>query len=235
MLEKLKEEVFEANLALPGHHLVTLTWGNASGVDRETGLMVIKPSGVDYSTMRPDDMVVVSLADGKVVEGEKNPSSDAPTHRVLYQRFTDIGGIVHTHSRHATAWAQAGMDLPPLGTTHADYFFGPVPCTRAMRDDEIAGDYEWATGEVIVEAIESRGLRGLDMPAVLVRSHGPFTWGASPAKAVENTIVLEEVAYINNWALLLNPGLGNMQKSLLDKHYLRKHGAGAYYGQGQGS
>lgn len=236
MLELLKEEVYEANSALPGHHLVTLTWGNASGVDRERGLIVIKPSGVDYAAMTPKDMVVVRLADGRVVEGGKKPSSDEPTHRLLYQRFPDIGGIVHTHSRHATAWAQAGRDLPPMGTTHADYFYGPVPCTRLMTDAEISGDYEWATGEVIAETLTGRGYAGgLEMPAILVRSHGPFTWGASPAKAVENTIVLEEVAYMNNWALLLSPDLPVMQKSLLDKHYLRKHGASAYYGQGQGS
>ncbi len=232
MLENLKEEVFEANLALPGHHLVTLTWGNASGVNREEGLLVIKPSGVDYSTMRPADMVVVSLADGRVVEGDKRPSSDEPTHRLLYQRFADIGGIVHTHSRHATAWAQAGRDLPPLGTTHADYFYGPVPVTRPMTEAEIKGDYEWATGQVIAETLLGRGCKGgLEMPGILVRSHGPFTWGATPAKAVENTIVLEEVAYMNHWALLLSPDLGDMQRSLLDRHYLRKHGAGAYYGQ----
>lgn len=231
MLEQLKEEVFEANKALPGHHLVTLTWGNASGVDREKGLMVIKPSGVEYDLMKPQDMVVVSLEDGRVVEGRMKASSDAPTHRFLYQRFPELGGIVHTHSRHATSWAQAGLDLPPLGTTHADYFNGPVPCTRPMSDEEIDGDYEWSTGEVIADTFKTKGLSVLEMPAVLVRSHGPFTWGASPAKAVENTIVLEEVAYINSWSFLLNPRLGDMQKSLKDKHYYRKHGAGAYYGQ----
>lgn len=231
MLEKLKEEVYEANRALPGHHLVTLTWGNASGLDRESGFMVIKPSGVEYDSMRPEDMVVVDLKDGRVVEGRLKASSDAPTHRFLYHRFPEIGGIVHTHSRHATAWAQAGLDLPALGTTHADYFNGPVPCTRAMNDEEINGDYEWATGEVIAETFQSRCLGALEMPAVLVRSHGPFTWGDSPAKAVENTIVLEEVAYINGWSFILNPRLEEMQKALKDKHYFRKHGAGAYYGQ----
>lgn len=231
MLEQLKEEVFEANRALPGHHLVTLTWGNASGVDRASGLMVIKPSGVEYDSMKPEDMVVVNLKDGLVVEGKLKASSDAPTHRFLYQSFEEIGGIVHTHSRHATAWAQAGLDLPPLGTTHADYFNGPIPCTRAMKDDEIAGDYEWATGQVIAETFQLRGINFLEMPAILVRSHGPFTWGPSPAKAVENTIVLEEVAYMNGWSYLLNPRVGQMEKSLKDKHYYRKHGAKAYYGQ----
>lgn len=231
MLERLKIEVFEANRALPGHHLVALTWGNASGVDREEGLMVIKPSGVEYARMRPEDMVVIAIEDGRVVEGALKASSDAATHRFLYQCFPKIGGIVHTHSRHATAWAQAGLDLPPLGTTHADYFNGHIPCTRALSEEEIAGDYEQATGDVIVETFQDRGLDPMEMQAVLVRSHGPFTWGLTPAKAVENTIVLEEVAYINGWSFLLNPGLGDMQKALKDRHFYRKHGDGAYYGQ----
>lgn len=231
MLEHLKEEVFKANWSLPGHHLVTLTWGNASGVDRERGLMVIKPSGVEYDSMRPEDMVVIALDDGKVVEGGLKASSDAPTHRLLYQRFPKIGGIVHTHSRHATAWAQAGLDLMPLGTTHADYFNGRIPCTRPLSEKEITGDYEAATGEVIAETFQTRGLDPMETQAVLVRSHGPFTWGSSPAKAVENTIVLEEVAYINGWSFILNPTLGDMPTALKDKHYYRKHGTGAYYGQ----
>lgn len=231
MFETLKEAVLAANLALPRHNLVTLTWGNVSGVDRERGVMVIKPSGVEYTAMKLEDMVVLDLADGRVIEGELKPSSDTPTHRLLYLRFPEIGGIVHTHSRHATIWAQAGLDLAALGTTHADTFHGPVPCTRPLTDEEIAGDYEWNTGEVIVETFGQRKLGPLEMPAALVHSHGPFTWGGTPAKALENAIVLEEVSYMNLFTRQLNPGSSGIQTSLLDKHFFRKHGAGAYYGQ----
>jgi L-ribulose-5-phosphate 4-epimerase len=231
MLEDLKRQVLEANLALPQHNLVTLTWGNVSAVDRERGVLVIKPSGVEYDIMTAGDMVVVSLATGEVVEGDKKPSSDTPTHRLLYQRFPHIGGIVHTHSRHATIWAQAGQSIPATGTTHADYFYGAIPCTRKMTDEEIAGDYEWQTGEVIVQTFAERGIDALQMPGVLVHSHGPFTWGKDPQEAVHNAIVLEEVAYMGIFCRQLAPEMAAMQQTLLDKHYLRKHGARAYYGQ----
>lgn len=180
MLEDLKRQVLEANLALPKHNLVTLTWGNVSAVDRERGVFVIKPSGVDYSVMTADDMVVVSIETGEVVEGTKKPSSDTPTHRLLYQAFPSIGGIVHTHSRHATIWAQAGQSIPATGTTHADYFYGTIPCTRKMTDAEINGEYEWETGNVIVETFEKQGIDAAQMPGVLVHSHGPFAWAKMP-------------------------------------------------------
>ncbi|EAZ0071273.1 L-ribulose-5-phosphate 4-epimerase, partial [Salmonella enterica] len=196
MLEDLKRQVLEANLALPKHNLVTLTWGNVSAVDRERGVLVIKPSGVDYSVMTADDMVVVSLESGEVVEGHKKPSSDTPTHRLLYQAFPTIGGIVHTHSRHATIWAQAGQPIPATGTTHADYFYGTIPCTRKMTEAEINGEYEWETGNVIVETFEKQGIDAAQMPGVLVHSHGPFAWGKNAEDAVHNAIVLEEVAYM---------------------------------------
>ena len=196
MLEDLKRQVLEANLALPKHNLVTLTWGNVSAVDRERGVFVIKPSGVDYSVMTADDMVVVSIETGEVVEGTKKPSSDTPTHRLLYQAFPSIGGIVHTHSRHATIWAQAGQSIPATGTTHADYFYGTIPCTRKMTDAEINGEYEWETGNVIVETFEKQGIDAAQMPGVLVHSHGPFAWGKNAEDAVHNAIVLEEVAYM---------------------------------------
>ncbi|ARU95414.1 L-ribulose-5-phosphate 4-epimerase [Tatumella citrea] len=231
MLESLKQQVLAANLALPAHHLVTLTWGNVSAVDRQQGVLVIKPSGVDYSTMTADDMVVVSLQTGEVVEGHKRPSSDTPTHRLLYQKFPEIGGIVHTHSRHATIWAQAGLAIPANGTTQADYFYGAVPCTRLMTDEEINGEYEWQTGEVIVETFRQQGLDPGQIPAVLVNSHGPFAWGKNAADAVHNAIVLEEIAYMGLFSHQLNPDLPSMQQTLLDKHYLRKHGSHAYYGQ----
>ncbi|MCC3717995.1 L-ribulose-5-phosphate 4-epimerase [Rouxiella badensis] len=231
MLKQLKEQVLEANLALPRHHLVTFTWGNVSAIDRQQGLMVIKPSGVEYEHMTLDDMVVVEVESGRVVEGSKKPSSDTDTHRVLYMRFNEIGGIVHTHSRHATIWAQAGLDIPAWGTTHADYFYGAVPCTRKMTDDEIADKYEWQTGEVIVETFAERGLSSKDVPAVLVHSHGPFAWGTDADNAVHNAVVLEEVAYMGIFSQQLTPRLEVMQASLLDKHYLRKHGKNAYYGQ----
>jgi len=231
MFEELKRQVLEANLALPQHNLVTLTWGNVSAVDRERGVLIIKPSGVDYTVMRAEDMVVVSLETGEVVEGNKKPSSDTPTHRLLYQAFPAIGGIVHTHSRHATIWAQAGLPVPATGTTHADYFYGPVPCTRKMTEEEINGEYEWETGAVIVETFRDAGIDPTQMPGVLVHSHGPFTWGKDAADAVHNAIVLEEIAYMGIFARQLAPQLPAMQQTLLDKHYLRKHGAKAYYGQ----
>ncbi|WP_297206165.1 L-ribulose-5-phosphate 4-epimerase [uncultured Pluralibacter sp.] len=231
MYQQLKQQVLEANLQLPKHHLVTLTWGNVSAVDRDLGVLVIKPSGVDYDKMTADDMVVVSLETGAVVDGTKKPSSDTPTHRRLYQAFPTLGGIVHTHSRHATIWAQAGQPIPATGTTHADYFYGPVPCTRTMTDAEINGDYEWDTGSVIVETFEKNGIDAASMPGVLVHSHGPFAWGKNAEDAVHNAIVLEEIAYMGIFCRQLAPDLPDMQPSLLDKHFLRKHGAKAYYGQ----
>ncbi len=229
MLEDLKELVCEANLLLPKYHLVTFTWGNVSGVDREKGLMVIKPSGVEYDSMKPSDMVVVDLANGKKVEGGLNPSSDTDTHVVLYNAFPDIGGIVHTHSRWATVFAQSGRGIPALGTTHADYFYGEIPCTRKMTPQEIAGRYEYETGRVITETFEN--ISENDMPSVLVHSHGPFSWGTDPMNAVHNAVVLEELAFMAWHNLMMNPGISPMQQELLDKHYLRKHGANAYYGQ----
>ncbi len=229
MLEDLKELVCEANLLLPKYHLVTFTWGNVSGVDREKGLMVIKPSGVEYDSMKPSDMVVVDLATGKKVEGGLNPSSDTDTHVVLYNAFPDIGGIVHTHSRWATVFAQSGRGIPALGTTHADYFYGEIPCTRKMTPQEIAGRYEYETGRVITETFEN--ISENDMPSVLVHSHGAFSWGTDPMNAVHNAVVLEELAFMAWHNLMMNPGISPMQQELLDKHYLRKHGANAYYGQ----
>ena len=229
MLEALKQAVFEANLLLPKHNLVTFTWGNVSGVDRKKGLMVIKPSGVEYDTMTAEDMVVVDLKTGKKVEGDLNPSSDTDTHVVLYNAFPEIGGIVHTHSRWATTFAQAGRGIPALGTTHGDYFYGEIPCTRKMTADEIGGKYELETGNVIVETFKDK--QPNDIPAVLVHSHGPFTWGTDPKNAVHNAVVLEEVAFMAWHALQMRPDLPPMQQELLDKHYLRKHGANAYYGQ----
>ncbi|WP_192457086.1 L-ribulose-5-phosphate 4-epimerase [Musicola keenii] len=231
MLEEIKNQVLEANLALPEYHLVTFTWGNVSAVDRQQGVMVIKPSGVEYREMTASDMVVVDLESGNVVEGHRKPSSDTETHRVLYLAFEELGGIVHTHSRHATIWAQAGRDLPAWGTTHADYFYGPVPCTRLMTDEEINGRYEWETGRVIVETFQQRQLSPSDIPAVLVNAHGPFAWGRDAHNAVHNAVVLEEIAYMGIFSQQLRPSLPPMQASLLDKHYLRKHGKQAYYGQ----
>lgn len=231
MLEELKQQVLEANLALPAYHLVTFTWGNVSAVDRQHGLMVIKPSGVAYPVMTVDDMVVVELETGRVVEGSKKPSSDSDTHRGLYLAFEQIGGIVHTHSRHATIWAQSGKDLPAFGTTHADYFYGAIPCTRLMTQAEINGRYEWETGNVIIETFHERQISPLDIPAVLVNAHGPFAWGKDADTAVHNAVVLEEVAYMGIFTRQLTPDVGSMQQELLDKHYLRKHGKNAYYGQ----
>ena len=229
MLEALKQAVFAANLLLPKYNLVTFTWGNVSGVDREKGLMIIKPSGVEYDTMTAEDMVVVDLKTGKKVEGDLNPSSDTDTHVVLYNAFPEIGGIVHTHSRWATTFAQAGRGIPALGTTHGDYFYGEIPCTRKMTPDEIGGKYELETGNVIVETFKDK--QPNDIPAVLVHSHGPFCWGTDPKNAVHNAVVLEEVAFMAWHALQMRPDLPPMQQELLDKHYLRKHGANAYYGQ----
>jgi len=229
MLEKLKEAVCAANLALQKHGLVTFTWGNVSGVDRDSGLMVIKPSGVAYDGMGPEDMVIVSLATGERVEGKWKPSSDTPTHVALYNAFTELGGIVHTHSRWATSFAQAGRGIPALGTTHGDYFYGGIPCTRPMTPGEIAGSYELETGNVIIETF--RGVSPAEIPAVLVYSHGPFAWGKDPFNAVHNAVVLEELAFMAFHAMALNPETSPMQQELLDKHYLRKHGRNAYYGQ----
>ena len=228
MLKKLREQVCQANLLLPKHNLVTFTWGNVSGIDRKRGLVVIKPSGLSYDDMKPEDMVVLDL-DGNVVEGKWKPSSDTPTHLRLYNAFPDCGGIVHTHSRWATVFAQAGRAIPALGTTHADDFHGPIPCTRLLTAEEIAGEYEAETGNVIIETL--RGHDPMAVPAALVHSHGPFAWGRDAMEAVHNAVVLEEVAFMAWHTLALNPEKGEMQKSLLDRHYLRKHGPGAYYGQ----
>ncbi|MBO7738990.1 MAG: L-ribulose-5-phosphate 4-epimerase [Oscillospiraceae bacterium] len=229
MLEALKEQVWKANLALPKHGLVTFTWGNVSGIDREAGLVVIKPSGVDYETMTADDMVVLRLSDGEKVEGKWKPSSDTPTHLALYRAFENLGGIVHTHSRWATSWAQAGRGIPAYGTTHGDYFYGEIPCTRKMTPAEIGGEYELETGNVIIETFEGKSPD--DIPAVLVNSHGPFTWGKDAHEAVHNAVVLEELAFMAFHTEALNPNVNTMQQELLDKHYLRKHGKNAYYGQ----
>ena len=229
MLEELKEQVFQANLLLPRHGLVVFTWGNVSGIEREQGLVVIKPSGVSYETMQAEDMVVVALESGKVVEGKLKPSSDTATHIELYKAFPNIGGIVHTHSRWVTTFAQAGRGIQALGTTHADYFYGEVPCTRKMTKDEIEGEYEKETGLVIKETFQGKDPDAI--PAVLVHSHGPFVWGSDPMNAVHNAVVLEEIAFMNFHTLTLEPSIPSMQQELLDKHYLRKHGANAYYGQ----
>lgn len=230
MLEELKKKVCKANLDLVARGLVIFTWGNVSGIDREKGLVVIKPSGVSYDNMKPEDMVVVDLATGKVVEGDLRPSSDTPTHLALYRAFPEIGGVVHTHSTYATAWAQAGIDLPNIGTTHADYFHDAVPCTRSMNAREVEGDYELETGNVIVERFE--GLNPVHTPGVLVKNHGPFTWGKTPDEAVHNAVVLEQVAKMASIAYLVNPRL-TMNPLLVEKHFNRKHGPGAYYGQGK--
>lgn len=232
MLEALKEEVCRANLLLPEHGLVTFTWGNVSGVDRESGMMVIKPSGVDYEGMSPEDMVVVSLETGERVEGRWKPSSDTATHVALYNAFPTLGGVVHTHSRWATSFAQAGRGIPAFGTTQGDYFYGEIPVTRKMTPEEIAGSYELETGNVIIETFRERRIDPDQVPAALVYSHGPFAWGKDAMNAVHNAVVLEEVAFMAFHAMTLTPGLPPMQQELLDKHYLRKHGPGAYYGQG---
>jgi len=229
MLEELKERVFRANLLLPKHGLVTFTWGNVSGIDRGLGLVVIKPSGVSYEVMKADDMVVVEAKTGKTVAGSLKPSSDTATHIELYKAFPNIGGIVHTHSRWATTFAQAGRSIAALGTTQGDYFYGEIPCTRKMTKAEIEGEYEKETGLVIKETFQGKDPDAI--PAVLVHSHGPFVWGTDPMDSVHNAVVLEEVAFMNFHAMMLEPGIPPMQQELLDKHYLRKHGANAYYGQ----
>ncbi len=228
MLEELKQQVLEANLLLPKHDLVTFTWGNVSAIDREKGLVVIKPSGVSYETMKASDMVVVDL-EGKVVEGSLRPSSDTPTHIELYKAFPAIGGIVHTHSRWATSFAQAGISIEPLGTTHADYFYGPIPCIRSLTDEEIKGEYEKNTGLVIAQAF--KGIDPAAVPGCLVRNHGPFAWGKNAKEAVHNAVVMEEVAFMNYHAKTLAPDAPCVSQALLDKHYYRKHGKNAYYGQ----
>ena len=230
MLEKLKEEVYKANIELPAKGLVLFTWGNVSAIDRKKNLVVIKPSGVEYDKLKPEDMVVVNL-DGKVVEGNLNPSSDTPTHIELYKKFPETGGIVHTHSTNATIWAQSGRDIPAYGTTHGDYFYGAIPCTRKMTPEEIAGEYEKETGTVIIETFEKRNINPKFVPAVIVHSHGPFTWGKDAAEAVHNSIVLEELAKMAMFTEQVNKDIKPMQQELLDKHFLRKHGENAYYGQ----
>jgi L-ribulose-5-phosphate 4-epimerase len=230
-LSELRERVCQANREIARAGLVTLSFGNASGVDREAGVMVIKPSGVPYDHLEPSGMVVVALADGRIVEGGHRPSSDTPTHLVLYRRFASIGGVVHTHSPFASAWAQAGRPIPCLGTTHADHFHGPVPVTRRLGREEIGGDYEQMTGEVIVEMFHGSGLEPLETPGALVASHGPFTWGADPAEAVENAIALELIAAMAVRTVLLQPNIEPIGSELLDRHFRRKHGPGAYYGQ----
>jgi L-ribulose-5-phosphate 4-epimerase len=228
MLEELKTRVCEANLELVKKGLVLFTWGNASAIDRDKKLIIIKPSGVDYNAMKADDMVIVDL-EGNPVEGSLKPSSDLPTHLALYKAFGNIGSVIHTHSTWATVWAQAGVGIPPLGTTHADYFYGEIPCTRKMLKEEINGEYEKETGKVIIERF--RDINPANMPAVLVNSHGPFVWGPTPEIAVHNAVVLEEVARIAFHSLALNK-IPAIEKELLDKHFMRKHGPGAYYGQG---
>ena len=230
MLEHLKDEVYQANLELPKHGLVKFTWGNASAIDHDRGLFVIKPSGVEYETMKPSDMVVVDL-DGNVVEGDMNPSSDTLTHAVLYRHYPEIGGIVHTHSTWATIWAQAGLDVQAMGTTHADTFYGAIPCARFLTQEEIDRGYEAATGQVIIETFEERGIDVLAVPGVLLRGHGPFTWGKDVKDAVVNSVVLDEVSKMNLFARGLNDLASELPQRILDKHYLRKHGKNAYYGQ----
>lgn len=228
MLKDLKQEVWKANMDLPRFGLVTFTWGNVSGIDREKGLVVIKPSGVPYDELNHEDMVVLDL-EGKRIEGKLKPSSDAWTHLVLYKSFPKIGGVVHTHSSWATSFAQAGRGIKALGTTHGDYFYGEIPCTRKMTSEEIEGDYEKETGNLIVETFLER--EPMEIPGVLVNMHGPFTWGKDPGEAVHNSVVMEEIAKMAYRTYSLNPDIGSMDQALLDKHFLRKHGANAYYGQ----
>ena len=228
MLEELKKQVYEANMELPRRGLITYTWGNVSGIDRESGLFVIKPSGVDYDELKPEDMVVMDL-NGNKVEGDYNPSSDTPTHLELYKAFPEVGGIVHTHSPWATSWAQAGRSIPCYGTTHADYFYGEIPCARSLTEEEINGEYEKNTGLVIIETFQ--GKDPMHIPGVLCTNHGPFTWGKDAANAVHNAVVLEEVAKMACRTELLKPDVQPAPQVIQDKHFLRKHGANAYYGQ----
>ena len=230
MLEQLKQQVYEANMELPKRGLVTYTWGNVSGIDRASGLFVIKPSGVEYDELRPEDLVVMDL-NGNKVEGDLNPSSDTRTHLELYKAFPDIGGVVHTHSPHAVAWAQAGRDIPAFGTTHADYFYGPIPCARALTQDRIDEDYEKNTGKVIIEEFTKRGIQPMHVPAVICTSHGPFTWGKDAAQAVYHAVVLEEVAKMAIYTIQIDPNAAPAPQRIQDKHFLRKHGPNAYYGQ----
>ena len=230
MLEQLKKEVLEANLLLPKYNLVTFTWGNVSGIDREKGLIVIKPSGVEYDVMTAEHMVVVDL-DGNVVEGDLNPSSDTATHIELYKAFPEIGGVIHTHSPWATSWAQAGRGIPAYGTTHADYFYGEIPCTRQLTPEEVESAYEKETGTVIIEAFRDRGIDPVAVPGVIVYKHGPFAWGKNPHQAVHNAVVMETVANMAYHAEQINPQGTPIEQYLLDKHYMRKHGPNAYYGQ----
>jgi len=227
-MQRLKQQVYEANRDLPGYGLVTFTWGNVSAIDRQRGLVAIKPSGVAYSDMAVDDIVVVDL-DGNVLDGQWRPSSDTPTHLALYRHYASLGGVVHTHSTHATAWAQAGLDIPALGTTHADYFFGDIPCTRALTSSEIQGEYERNTGAVIIETLGER--EPLHMPGVVVRQHGPFAWGKDAHDAVHNAVVMEEVAKMAWISRDINPSLHSIDDDLLNRHFMRKHGPDAYYGQ----
>lgn len=231
MLEELKKKVYEANILLPKYNLVTFTWGNVSEIDRESGLFVIKPSGVDYDTMTPDDMVVMDL-DGNKVEGKLNPSSDTPTHVEIYKAFKDVGGVVHTHSSYATSWAQAGRSIPCYGTTHADYFYGEIPCVRCLNKDEIETAYEENTGHLIVNEFNRMGKDPVAVPAVLCKNHGVFTWGKDAHEAVHNAVVTEEVAKMAYRCEVINPEVKPAPQELQDKHYYRKHGANAYYGQG---
>lgn len=231
MLEELKQKVYEANMELPRRGLVTYTWGNVSGIDRAHGLVVIKPSGVEYAALTPEQLVVVDLVTGKTAEGSLNPSSDTKTHLELYKAFPGIGGIVHTHSLYASAWAQAGQDIPCYGTTHADYFYGPVPCARNLTAEEIDEDYERNTGKVIAELFARRGIDPAAVPGALCRSHGPFTWGKDPAQAVYHAVVLEEVAKLALYTRQLDPNAAPAPQHVQDKHYRRKHGPNAYYGQ----
>jgi len=230
MLEQLKKAVYEANMELPRRGLVTYTWGNVSGIDRESGLVVIKPSGVEYEDLKPEDLVVLSL-DGEVVEGDLNPSSDTKTHIELYKAFPELGGVVHTHSPHAVAWAQAGRDIPCYGTTHADYFYGPIPCARSLTPTEVDEDYERNTGKVIIETFSERKLNPVHVPAVICRNHGPFTWGKNAAQAVYHAVVLEEVAKMAMYTCQINGQVEAAPQHVQDKHFLRKHGPNAYYGQ----
>ena len=229
--EALKQAVWQANLDLVASGLVVLTWGNVSGADREAGVMAIKPSGVAYDAMRPEDMVVLSLESGTVVDGAMRPSSDTPTHLHLYREFAAAGGVVHTHSLYAVSWAQAERDIPCLGTTHADHFHGPIPVTRRLRDEEVRGAYEHETGVLIAECFRERKIDPADVPAVLIAGHGPFAWGGSPRKAVENAIALEATAQMALNTLQINPEALGIERTLLDKHHQRKHGTDAYYGQ----